>query len=77
MCIYIQLLLIWQYVVFKCREDQPVVMQWSNISEPDLKTGPEEAPSDYELPMTQCAAYDQGFNPGDRIEDAVYEKVDV
>ena len=71
-------------MVFKCREDQPVVMQWSKISEPempgittkepDLKTGPEEA---YELPMTQCAAYDQAFNPGDRIEDAVYEQVDV
>lgn len=63
-----------------------MVMQWSKISEPempgittkepDLKIGPEEAPSDYELPMTQCAAYGQGFNPGDRIEDAVYEKVE-
>lgn len=63
-----------------------MVMQWSKLSEPetpgittkepDLKTGPEEAPSDYELPMTQCAAYGQGFNPGDRIEDAVYEKVE-
>ena len=64
-----------------------MVIQWSKISEPEMpgitaeqpdwKTGPEEAPSDYELPMTQCAAYGQGSNPGDRIEDAVYEKVDV
>ena len=65
--------MIWQYVVFKCREDQPVVMQWSNISEPEM---PGVTTKD-ELPMTQCAAYGQGFNPGDRIEDPVYEELDV
>ena len=48
-------------------------MQWSKIYEPEM---PGITTKD-ELPMTQCAAYGQGFNPGDRIEDPVYEELDV
>ena len=60
-------------MVFKCREDQPVVLHWSKIYEPEM---PDVTTKD-ELPMTRCAAYGQGFNPGDGIEDPVYEELDV
>ena len=48
-----------------------MVMQWSKISEPEKpgittkepygKTVLEQAPSDYELPMIQCAANGAGL----------------